>query len=102
MQPRAPWVAWVDILPWDVMGDFREQIFSGFGIVHKMQKKRAAARTPKNKEGRGGGGNQLPDGLGGSTVKVPITAGAPLQEEEDEEEGGGYTDEEQGGVAPLP
>lgn len=64
MKPRAPWTAWVDILPWDVVSDFREHVFNGFGIRRKMQKKaEALARSPKNAaapvvvaSGGGGGG----------------------------------------------
>lgn len=47
MIPLSPWQAWWDIMPWDTVSDFREQVFNGFGIVHKMQK-RAAARSPRN------------------------------------------------------
>jgi hypothetical protein len=47
MTPLSPWQAWWDIMPWDTMSDFREQVFNGFGVVHKF-KKRAAARSPRN------------------------------------------------------
>lgn len=53
MVPLSPWQAWWDILPWDTMTDFREQIVNGFGIVHKFQK-RAAARFPCNQDSQQG------------------------------------------------
>jgi hypothetical protein len=83
MKPRAPWTAWVDILPWDVVSDFREHVFNGFGIRRKMQKKAALARSPKNAAapvmvatGAGGGGG------------VVGVAGPGLMGVREQEEGG--------------
>jgi len=45
MKPHPSWAAWIDILPWDVISDFREQVFNGFGLRRKMQKKN---RSPKS------------------------------------------------------
>lgn len=45
MKPQPSWAAWVDILPWDVISDFREQVFNGFGLRRKIQKKN---RSPKS------------------------------------------------------
>lgn len=39
MVPLSPWQAWWDIMPWDTVSDFREHVFNGFGIVHKIQKR---------------------------------------------------------------
>jgi hypothetical protein len=45
MHPMPPCQAWYDILPWDVVDDFQEQIFNGFGLVHKIQKKHHKNKT---------------------------------------------------------
>jgi len=85
MQPRDPWTAWVDILPWDVVSDFREHIFNGFGIRRKMQKKAALARSPKNAAapgvgatGEGGGGRGGRGGLMGVQAQEEGGVGTTL------------------------
>lgn len=84
MKPRAPWTAWVDILPWDVVSDFREHIFNGFGIRRKMQKKAALARSPKN----GAAPVVVAAAGGGGGIGVVGVAGEGLMGVREQEEGG--------------
>lgn len=62
MVPLSAWQAWWDILPWDTVSDFREHVFNGFGIVHKMKKRKAqASPVPGAVTAAGGAGGGILD-----------------------------------------
>lgn len=67
----SPWQAMYDILPWDVVTEFRAQLGGGFGLVHKIQKKKANATptaTTKTAIPKGGEVEMGPDPSSDVTV----------------------------------
>jgi len=62
-----------DILPWDVVTEFRAQLGGGFGLVHKIQKKKKpGTHSPAQSPVHGGGAT--------TTISSDSAAEAALEE----------------------
>lgn len=72
MIPLSPWQAWWDIMPWDTLTDFREQVFNGFGIVRKFEKRRAERNHLGQTQGiEASSAAAAPSGAGGAGGATP-------------------------------